>query len=153
MRLFWRSGPYDGPDGFAIARSGNVYVALALNNQFAQLSPAGSELARIPATPAPTPAVNPMLPAPFDTPSGVIFDGQRLLVTNIATASGLPSNMVVFDIWAGENGLPPHYPSLQAKKPADKRPARQHRRCVARGGRDAGRHGRGGGGGGCPRRR
>src|SRR3954451_14189701 len=48
----WESRPADGPDGIAIARSGNVYVALAVPNQLLVLSPEFEELARVPRDPA-----------------------------------------------------------------------------------------------------
>jgi hypothetical protein len=44
----WESRPLDAPDGIAIARSGNVYVALAGASQVLLLSPQYEELARAP---------------------------------------------------------------------------------------------------------
>jgi sugar lactone lactonase YvrE len=101
----WISRPADGPDGFAIARSGTIYVALAGANQIVVLSPQGDELARAPATPVD----NLALDVPLDGPASMAFLGRRLLVTN-QSPSGNPSSWAVLDVFAGEPGLPLFYP-------------------------------------------
>jgi sugar lactone lactonase YvrE len=101
----WISRPADGPDGFAIGRSGRIYVALAGANQIVVLSPQGDELARAPATPA----NNLALDVPLDGPASVAFMGRRLLVTN-QSLGGNPESWAVFDVFAGERGLPLFYP-------------------------------------------
>jgi sugar lactone lactonase YvrE len=109
LRLFWRSKPFDGPDGFAVARSGRVYVALAGANQILVLSRRGEERARVPATPLD----NSMMEVPFDGPASAAFLGRRLLVTNQTSplaGSGNPENWAVFDVFAGERGLPLYRP-------------------------------------------
>lgn len=102
----WRSRPFDGPDGFAIARSGNVYVALAGASQLALISPQGEELARVPADPF----ENATMEVPFDGPASVAFLGRRVLVTNQSFPAGNPSSWAVFDVYAGERGLPLYRP-------------------------------------------
>jgi sugar lactone lactonase YvrE len=102
----WLSQPVDGPDGFAVGRSGNAYVALAGANQLAVISPAGEELARVPANPL----ANAGLEVPFDGPASIAFAGRRLLVTNQSFARGDPSSWAVLDVYAGERGLPLFYP-------------------------------------------
>ena len=109
LRLFWRSKPFDGPDGFAVARSGRVYVALAGANQMLVLSRTGEELTRVPATPVD----NAMMEVPFDGPASAAFLGRRLLVTNQTSplaGSGNPEHWAVFDVFAGERGLPLYRP-------------------------------------------
>ncbi len=109
LHLFWRSRPLDGPDGFAVARSGRVYVALAVANQILVLSPTGEELARVPATPA----GNAMMEVPFDGPASAAFLGRRLLITNQTSpvaGSGNPDHWAVLDLFAGERGLPLYRP-------------------------------------------
>jgi DNA-binding beta-propeller fold protein YncE len=101
----WLSRPADGPDGFAIAQSGRIYVALAGANQIAVISPEGEELARAPATSE----ENSSLDVPLDGPASVAFLGRRLLVTN-QSLSGNPSSWAVLDVFAGERGLPLFYP-------------------------------------------
>jgi sugar lactone lactonase YvrE len=106
---FWTSRPFDGPDGFAIARSGNVYLALAGANQLAVISPGGEEMARVPTTPL----ENLQMEIPFEGPASLAFLGRRVLLTNQtspAAGSGNPDRWAVFDIWAGERGLPLHRP-------------------------------------------
>jgi SMP-30/gluconolaconase/LRE-like protein len=105
LTQFWRSRPFDGPDGFAIARSGNVYLALAGASQIVLLSPRGVELARVPATPAD----NARQEVPLDGPASAAFLGQRVLVTNQSTA-GVSSSWAVLDVFAGEPGLALHRP-------------------------------------------
>jgi sugar lactone lactonase YvrE len=101
----WLSRPADGPDGFAIGRSGRIYVALAGANQIAVISPDGEELARVPATPAD----NLGFEVPLDGPASVAFLGRRLLVTN-QSLGGNPSSWAVIDVFAGERGLQLIYP-------------------------------------------
>jgi sugar lactone lactonase YvrE len=113
LELFWRSRPLDGPDGFAIARSGNVYLALAGANQVVLISPAGDEIARAPATPA----ENLAMEVPVDAPASAAFLGDRLLVTNHSAIAGNPKSWAVLDVYAGEPGLPLHYPVTGARRP------------------------------------
>lgn len=100
LAVFWQGQPLDGPDGFAIAASGNVYVALAGANQLLVLSPTGEE--RVPATPVD----NAMLPVPFDTPASVAFQGESVVMTNQSYFAGNSASWVVYDIFAGELALP-----------------------------------------------
>ena len=109
LRQFWRSRPFDGPDGFAVGRSGKVYLALAGANQLAVISARGTELARVPATPLENQAMD----VPLDGPASVAFLGRRLLVTNQTdplAGTGNPDHWVVFDVFAGERGLPLYRP-------------------------------------------
>ncbi len=113
LEVFWEGRPIDGPDGFAIARSGNVYVALAGANQILVLSPDGEELDRVPATPI----ENQQQEVPFDTPASVAFLGEHALVTNHSFFTGTEDHWVVFDVFAGEEGLPLYRPDLSPSSP------------------------------------
>jgi SMP-30/Gluconolactonase/LRE-like region len=104
----WESHPFDGPDGIAIALSGNVYVALAGANQVALLSPDFVEVARTP----PNAAANMAEEVPLDGPASLAFLDDRLLVTNHSPIRGDPSSWAVLDVFAGEPGLPLHYPRI-----------------------------------------
>ena len=112
LTKLWESGPTEGPDGFALARSGNVYMALVGPNvnQLVVISPTGTELARFPTDMS----GNNGSPVPFDEPSSVQFDGRRMIVTNDAFFSGDPSHFVIFDVWAGEPGAPVFVPGRKA---------------------------------------
>ncbi len=105
----WESGPAEAPDGLAIARSGNVYIALAgPANQLVEVSPAGQELARFPSAPG---SGSNGSAVPFDSPSSVMFLGTRLIVANQAYVSGTTGHMAILDVEAGEPGLVPYIPA------------------------------------------
>jgi sugar lactone lactonase YvrE len=104
LDTFWTSRPFDGPDGFAVGRSGKMYVALAGANQLAVVSPQGEELTRVPANPVD----NLQMEIPFDGPASMAFLGRRLLMSNQTDAlvgPGNPDRWAVFDIFTGERGL------------------------------------------------
>ena len=113
LKQLWESGPTEAPDGFALARSGNVYLALVGPNvnQLVVISPTGKELARISHD-----GSGGAGDVPFDSPSSVRFDGDRLIVTNDAYFTGTPNHWVTFDVFAGEQGQPIYVP------PASKTP-------------------------------
>jgi sugar lactone lactonase YvrE len=109
LRKLWESGPREGPDGFALAASGNIYLALAGPgaNQLVEISPNGDEIAR----------ASSGSDVPYDSPSSVQFDGNRMIVTNDAFFSGDQSHMVIFDVWAGEPGEPVFVPGVTQPSP------------------------------------
>ena len=104
----WESMPVDAPDGLAIARSGNVYVALAGTSQIVMLSPQFTELARTP----PNPIANQAEEIPLDGPGSIVFDGERLLVSNHSPILGNPASWAILDVFAGEEGLALNYPRI-----------------------------------------
>jgi hypothetical protein len=130
LEMFWESRPFDGPDGFAIARSGNVYLALAGSSQLVRISPAGVETARIP-----EPGNQP--DPPFDGPASVAFAGQSALVTNQSYPAGNPDHWVVFDVFTGEAGLPLFRPRIGADGAPGTGRLRVRLRLVFERGRDA----------------
>jgi sugar lactone lactonase YvrE len=109
----WESGPKEAPDGFALAKSGNVYMALVGPdvNQLVLISPTGTELARFPEDTSGDNGTD----IPFDEPSSVQFDGKRMIVTNDAYISGDASHFAVFDVYAGEEGASVFVPGLKPK--------------------------------------
>ncbi|TCP47322.1 sugar lactone lactonase YvrE [Tamaricihabitans halophyticus] len=109
LETFWQSKPADGIDGFAIAESGNIYVALALANAVTVVSPEGKEIGRNPAN-----AVeNLLLDVPMDDPASVAFNGDRVLVTNHTLFLGNPASFAVHDVYAGERGKPEYRPRFR----------------------------------------
>jgi sugar lactone lactonase YvrE len=102
LEELWESDPLDGPDGFAIARSGNVYVALVGSNQIARLAPDGDELERFPEQPATGENGSRV---PFDNPSNASFLGRRLIVANQSFISGDPAHQALLSVQARERGL------------------------------------------------
>ena len=103
----WESRPVDGPDGFALARSGRVYVTLTAANQIAVLDRAGNEVERFPAQPL---AGDNGSPVPFDNPSSAMFLGRRLIVANQSFISGDATHQAILDVYAGERGAPEFIP-------------------------------------------
>jgi sugar lactone lactonase YvrE len=105
MRMLWESRPADSPDGFAIARSGRIYVANVSpsSNQLVVLQPDGTEIGRFPEAPL---TGDNGSPVPFDSPSSAAFLGTRLLVANQAYVTGDRDHQAVLDVEAGERGLP-----------------------------------------------
>jgi sugar lactone lactonase YvrE len=92
ITTFWESRPFDGPDGFAIARSGTVYVALLVADQIAAIGPGGAEKDRSPTT-------------GFDNPSSAQFLVDRRMVADQSYFAGDTSKQAVLDVWVGEPGL------------------------------------------------
>jgi sugar lactone lactonase YvrE len=102
MEELWASRPVDGPDGFAIAKSGAVYIALLAANQIAEIGPDGSEKERFPQAPGTGENGSEV---PFDSPSSAHFLGTRLIVAQQSYFMGDPSHQAILDVEAGEPGL------------------------------------------------
>ena len=103
MEQFWESQPVDGPDGFAIARSGAVYITLLASNQIAEIGPDGVERGRFPEQPG---SGENGSSVPFDSPSSARFLGTRLIVAQQSYVTGDPAHQAILDVEAGEPGLP-----------------------------------------------
>ena len=103
MEELWASGPADGPDGFAIARSGAIYMTLLVTNQIAVIGPDGSEVERFPQQPGTGENGSSV---PFDSPSSARFLGTRLIVAQQSYFMGDPSHQAILDVETGEEGLP-----------------------------------------------
>jgi sugar lactone lactonase YvrE len=79
--------------GIAFAESGDLYVGLIGTNQIAVLDPSGNEIRRI---------SSPL----FDSPWGLAFTGQSLLVTNADIQPvESPARWQVLKVFVGEEGL------------------------------------------------
>jgi len=92
--------------GLAFAASGNLYVALIGTNQIAVLDPAGNEIRRI---------SSPL----FDSPWGLAFTGQSLLVTNADIQPvESPDRWNVLKVFVGESGLPLNRPRTSGEAAA-----------------------------------
>ena len=115
MTELWESRPVDGPDGFALARSGAIYMSLLAANQLAVIEPDGTERERFPSAPG---SGDNGSAVPFDGPSSVAFLGTRLMVANQAYISGDRTRHAILDVEAGEEGLPELIPPGPEVKPA-----------------------------------
>jgi sugar lactone lactonase YvrE len=105
MTQLWESRPADSPDGFAVARSGRIYVAdvSPTSNQIVVLGPRGRELGRFPETPV---AGDNGSAVPFDSPSSAAFLGTSIIVANQAYVTGDHDHHALLDVETGERGLP-----------------------------------------------
>jgi sugar lactone lactonase YvrE len=120
LKQLWESRPFDGPDGFAIARSGAIYVAALLANQLIVVNPDGTERERFPSTPL---LGDNGSAVPFDAPSSVRFLGTRLMVANQSYVTGDATHQAILDVEAGEPGLPEFIPPKPKPKHRRKRHA------------------------------
>lgn len=128
LTQIWQSkGQAQAPDGFAIARSGHIYVALVgpTGNAIEELSATGSELDLIPGN-----AVeNEQQTIPFDAPGSVTFDGNNIIVGNQSAIMQDTADMALLEVNVGEAGLPTSLPPApKAKKPAVKKKKKHKKR-------------------------
>jgi sugar lactone lactonase YvrE len=129
LTQLWESGPADAPDGCALAASGDIYLALVgASNQIVELSPSGVEIARFGQQYTGTNTSS----VPFDSPSGVAFDGTRLIIANQSYAAGNKANQALLALETGEPGATVYVPGdgATAKPPAHRshHKRRHHRR-------------------------
>lgn len=100
----WTSAPAEGADSFALAASGNIYVALAGENArsgLLVLSPTGAELARR-GSPA-----NRLTPeVAYDGVADVAFIGTTAYFTNSSNFNSIESAYALFKYDVGDRGLP-----------------------------------------------
>jgi hypothetical protein len=103
LRQLWESAATEAPDGFAVAKSGDVYISLVgpSGNAVVELSPSYHEIARVPANQV----ANSMLPVPFDAPGSVAFDGENVIVANQSAINNDPTHWALLEITVGERGL------------------------------------------------
>ena len=103
MTRLWSSRPTELPDGFGIAESGRIYVALAgPSQQIVVVNPDGTEQERFPETPVTGENGSAV---PFDTPSSATFLGRRIMVAN-QSFPGNHDHHAILDVYVGERGVP-----------------------------------------------
>jgi outer membrane protein assembly factor BamB len=91
--------PLPQASGLTFSKAGNIYVGLLGPNQIAELDPAGNEIRRI---------SSPL----FDSPWGLAWQGQSLLVTNADIQPvESPDKWIVLKVFVGETGLPLNRPT------------------------------------------
>lgn len=103
MEQLWESQPADGPDGFAIARSGTIYITLLASNQIAEIAPDGTERERFPQQPG---SGENGSSVPFDSPSSARFLGTSLIVAQQSFFMGDRAHQAILDVEVAEEGLP-----------------------------------------------
>jgi outer membrane protein assembly factor BamB len=93
--------PLPQASGLTFSKAGNIYVGLLGPNQIAELDPAGNEIRRI---------SSPL----FDSPWGLAWQGQSLLVTNADIQPvESPGKWTVLKVFVGETGLPLNRPTTR----------------------------------------
>lgn len=108
LSTLWTSRPGEVPDGFGIARSGHVYVAMAgLSAQLVELSARGREVDRFPDVPLTGDNGSSI---PFDTPSNATFRGTSVLVANQSAVRGEASHQAILKVEVRERGRAPYLP-------------------------------------------
>jgi hypothetical protein len=107
LRTLWTSLPMELPDGFGVARSGAIYLALLGSNQLVRLAADGTELGRFPELPL---SGDNGSPVPFDGPSNATFHGTRVLVANQSAVLGNRRHHAILDVEVGERGAAAYVP-------------------------------------------
>lgn len=115
ITTLYESRPFDGPDGFAVARDGTIYIAMLLANQIVAINPDGTEETRFGAAFSGDNGS----PIPFDAPSSARFLGTRLMIANQSFVAGDPSHQAILDVEAGEPGLAELIPKKKRKRKRD----------------------------------
>jgi sugar lactone lactonase YvrE len=93
--------PGEGPDGFALGRSGRVYLPTLVTNRVAVVGPDGTEVASL---------TSPQ----FDSPSSVTFVGTDVLVTNLTYFTGDHAHDLVSRVAVADRGVPALRPRIRA---------------------------------------
>jgi sugar lactone lactonase YvrE len=119
LRQLWESGAADAPDGCALTASGHIFVALVgTSNQVVELDHSGHELARFGQPYTGTTDG----PVPFDSPSGLAFEGTELLVANQSYFADDAANQAVLALQTGEAGAPVYVPAGAGSPPSQAAP-------------------------------
>ena len=129
LRQVWESAPADAPDGCMLARSGDIYVAMSgFSNQIVELSASGQQISAF--GQAYSGANGSAIP--FDTPSGLAWEGTALLIANQSYIAESTADMAILSLETGEPGLPTFVPAgagyTAAAAPRRHRTSRRRRR-------------------------
>jgi hypothetical protein len=117
LRRVWESRPMDLVDGFALARSGRIYIAALGPNQIVTLAADGRERERFPEAPL---IGDNGSGTPFDALSSVAFLGTRLITASQSNPRGEPTHWALHDVETGEEGLPEHIPPNAGLRPGER---------------------------------
>lgn len=101
----WSSSEGQAPDGFAVSNNHrHVYIAMAgpSGNSVVEVAHRGKAWQAVWQVPKGASSS----PVTWDTATSVQFLGRRILVTNQAYFTDISSHWVVFDVEAGERGMP-----------------------------------------------
>ncbi len=98
----YATAPGEGPDGFALAVSGRVYLATLVTNRLVVIGPEGTEQASFGG-----------LGSALDSPSSVTFVGTNVLVTNLTYFTAERAHDQVLRVATTDRGVPPLRPTVR----------------------------------------
>jgi sugar lactone lactonase YvrE len=106
LAQLYATAPGEGPDGFALGRSGRTYLVTLVTNRLVVLRPDGTEEASF---------TRPLTgDAPFDSPSSAtLIGGGRLLVTNLTYFTGSPARALVLSVHVGDEPVKDLRPAVR----------------------------------------
>jgi len=94
LSLVYATRPGEGPDGFALGRSGKTYLVTLVTNRLIVIGPDGAEQASF---------QRPTGATAFDSPSSATLVGDgKLLVTNLTYFTGSAANATVLSVHVGD---------------------------------------------------
>jgi sugar lactone lactonase YvrE len=108
-QLLWTSAPGALPDGFAVAKSGDIYLA--------QIGPTGNDIIELSSTGQPITTFGTVgtgangTAIPFDEPSGVAYFDDNLIIANQSFLAGDTAHMALLALGTGELGQRVYIPS------------------------------------------
>ena len=95
LSVVYATRPGEGPDGFALGRSGRLYLVTLVTDRLIVIAPDGTEERSF---------QRPVSgPAPYDSPSSAtLIGGGRLLITNLTYFTDAPANALVLSVQVGD---------------------------------------------------
>ena len=106
LTQLYATAPAEAPDGFALGRSGRIYLVTLVTNRLVVLRPDGTQERSFtrPLTGA----------APFDAPSSAtLVGGGKLLVTNLTYFTGSAERALVLSVHVGDEPVPDLRPAVR----------------------------------------
>ncbi len=106
LTQLYATAPAEGPDGFALGRSGKIYLVTLVTDRLVVLRPDGIEERSF---------TRPFTgPAPFDSPSSAtLVGGGKLLVTNLTYFTGSPERALVLSVHVGDEPVADLRPAVR----------------------------------------
>jgi hypothetical protein len=128
IKDIWQSGPANAPDGCMLAQSGHIYVAMSgFSNQIVEIDSSGRQIT---AFGTPYSGANGSS-IPFDTPSGMDWDGTSLIIANQSYVAMNTADMALLSLETAEAGEPMYVPpgaGYVASAPVHRGAHRRHHR-------------------------
>ena len=105
LSVVYATLPGEGPDGFALGRSGRVYLVTLVTDRVVVVAPDGTEERSL---------RRPTGDAPYDSPSSAtLVGGGKLLVTNLTYFTGSAANATVLSVHVADAPVPDLRPRVR----------------------------------------